>query len=230
MPGRSPRAPKSDSLFGEVSLRLPLFERLPSDAIQHLSALGFGRGFLTASLRARLRKAGYRDLGHLAQTSPEAITRVRKFGPIRVDSMRTFILNEIARRLPGARDVHAVEATRERRLGRLCDRSVDSLPFHAGEIAALGIAGGSCADIAARSRLDLLGTGILMPSDVDRIVTALARALFDEGQTDPRSAEVAVDASTMETKSVAAARLAELDREWEDAAPPQKKGRMSHSG
>ncbi|SDO58128.1 hypothetical protein SAMN05216360_12825 [Methylobacterium phyllostachyos] len=214
---------KSDSLFDEVSARLPLFEGLPSGAIQHLAALGFGRGFLTASLRARLRKAGYRDLGHLAQTSPEAIARVRKFGPVRVEHIQTFILNEIARRLPGARDEHAVGATRDRRLARLRDRSVEHLPVHADTIAALGIAGGSCADLAARSRLELLGTGGLISGDVDRIITTLARFLAEDRTTDPPCEAVATDAA-VETEAAAAghaALLAERDREWEDAAPPR---------
>ncbi|MGU3330911.1 hypothetical protein ACLBXB_28935, partial [Methylobacterium mesophilicum] len=88
-------------------MRLPLFEGLSADNIQHLSALGFGRGFLTASLRARLRKAGFRDLSHLAQSSPDEIARVRKFGPVRVELIRTFILDEIAHWLPSARQTHA---------------------------------------------------------------------------------------------------------------------------
>lgn len=84
-------------------MRLPLFDDLPGDTIHRLSASGYGRGFLTTSLRARLRKADFGDLGHLAQSSPDAITKVRKFGAIRVAAVRTYILEEIARWLPGAR-------------------------------------------------------------------------------------------------------------------------------
>ncbi|MGH1571098.1 hypothetical protein ACRAWG_10890 [Methylobacterium sp. P31] len=213
-------------------MRLPLFEDLPPDAIQHLSASGFGRGFLTASLRARLRKAGYRDLGHLAQTSPEAIARIRKFGPVRVELARTFILNEIARWLPRAREVHTVGATGERRLGRLRGMPVERLPFRAGEIAALGIAGGSCADVADRSRHELLGTGVVKSSDVDRIITTLARFLAEDRTTAPLAVEVATDAPESETEALAARRaalLAKQDREWEEAAPVRDRHRSSMS-
>jgi hypothetical protein len=222
MSGRSFRTIRSDNLFGEVSVRLPLFEDLPPDTIQHLSASGFGRGFLAVSLRARLRKAGYRDLAQLAQSSPEAITRIRKFGPVRVELVRTFILNEIARWLPGARELHAAGATRERRLGRLRDLPAEHLPLDANEIAALGFAGGSCADMADRSRLELLATGVVMSSDVDRIITTLVHLLTMDGTIAPLCLEVTVDAPAADTEAPAtrrAALLAKQDREWEEAAP-----------
>ncbi|MCJ2065224.1 hypothetical protein MKK63_21260 [Methylobacterium sp. J-088] len=222
MPGRFPRTVTSDSLFDEISGRLPLFDDLPPDVIERLSASGFGRGFLTASLRARLRKAGYRDLGHLAQTSPDAIASIRKFGPIRVERVRTFLLHESARWLPGAREVHTPAATGARRLGRLADMPVEHLPLDADAIAALGLAGGSCAEMAGRSRLALLVTGAVMPHDVDRIVTTLARVLGG-GRTDAaRSAQAAMDAPPTEPEASAAHRaalLAKQDREWEEAAP-----------
>ncbi|MET0531496.1 MAG: hypothetical protein ABW003_24715, partial [Microvirga sp.] len=145
MSRRSPRTIRYDSLFDEVSLRLPLFEGLSADNMQHLSALGFGRGFLTASLRARLRKAGFRDLSHLAQSSPEEIARVRKFGPVRVELIRIFILDEIAHWLPSARQTHAVAATRERRLELLRETQIERLALDADKIAALGFARDSCA-------------------------------------------------------------------------------------
>ncbi|WP_267353379.1 MULTISPECIES: hypothetical protein [unclassified Methylobacterium] len=222
MPGRSPRTVTSDSLFDEISGRLPLFDDLPKDVIEHLTASGFGRGFLTASLRARLRKAGYRDLGHLAQTSPDAIASIRKFGPIRLERVRTFLLNAIARWLPGARAVHAPGATGARRLGRLADMPVEHLPLDADAIAALGFAGGSCAEMAGRSRLALLATGAVTSRDVDRIVTTLARVLGGDRTDASRSAQAAMDAPPTEPEATAAHRaalLAKQDREWEEAAP-----------
>lgn len=203
-------------------MRLPLFEGLPPDTIQHLSTSGFGRGFLTASLRARLRKAGYRDLGHLAQSSPEAITRIRKFGPVRLEQVRTFLLNEIARWLPGARAVHTAGVTGERRLTRLRDMPVERLPLDTGALAALGCAGGTCADIAGRSRLELLGTGAVMAGDVDRIVTTLARFLAVDRAPAPLPADGTMDAPATETEVIAACRAAlraKQDLEWEEAAP-----------
>jgi hypothetical protein len=225
MTGRSLRTTSFDSLFSEVSVRLPLFEDLPPDAIQHLSTSGFGRGFLTVSLRARLRKAGYLDLGHLAQTSPAAIASIRKFGPVRVDRVRTFILGEIARWLPGIREVHTDGATGERRLGRLRDMPVERLPLAADEIVALGCAGWSCADMAGRSRPELLGTGVVMSRDVDRIITTLANLLGGSAMTASPPVQVAEDARAMETDTIAsrrAALLAKQDREWEEAAPARE--------
>lgn len=203
-------------------MRLPLFEDLPPHAIQHLSTSGFGRGFLTVSLRARLRKAGYRDLGQLARTSPEAIDSLRKFGPVRIDLIRTFILAEIARWLPGARELHATGATRERRLGILRGKPFESLPLAANEIAALGCVGWTCADLAGRSRFELLGTGIITSRDVDRIITTLAQFLERSRATAFLSAQVAGDAPAPETETIASRRatlLADQDREWDEAAP-----------
>ena len=222
MPRRSSRAIRFDTLFAEVGARLPLFEDLPPDTIEQLTASGFGRGLLTASLRSRLRKAGFRDLGHLAGSSPDAITGIRKFGPVRLERLRTFLLGEIARGLPGARAIHAAEATRDRRLGRLRDMPVGSLPLDADAIAALGLAGGSCADLAGRSRDDLLGTGRVTSGDVDRIVAALAGFLGAGRPIAPRPAEDSGDVPAAAVEAIAArraARLAEQDREWEEAAP-----------
>ncbi|MCJ2089740.1 hypothetical protein MKK88_27685 [Methylobacterium sp. E-005] len=222
MPARSRRTTTSGSLFGEVSERLPLFEPLPPDVLHALTTSGLGRGCLTASLRARLRKAGYRDLGHLAQTSPEAIASIRKFGPVRTDYVRTFILAEIARWLPGARETHAAGATGARRLERLRDWPVEQLPLDADAIAALGLAGCSCADMAGQSRFELLGTGVVLSGDVDRVVTTLARFLGGGGMAASLPTQGAIDAPASETEAIAARRAAQLatqDREWEDAAP-----------
>ena len=228
MPRRSTRTIRYDSLFDEVSLRLPLFEGLSVDNIQHLSALGFGRGFLTASLRARLRKAGFRDLSHLAQSSPEEIARVRKFGPVRVELIRTFILDEIAHWLPSARQTHAVAATRERRLELLRETQFERLALDADTIAALGFAGGSCADMAGRSRLNLLGTGIVTPIEVDHFVMTLARFLGACKTTARCPGDGAREALSAEMETIEARRaalLADQDREWEEAAPARDRRR-----
>ena len=203
-------------------MRLPLFEGLSAGNIQHLSAMGFGRGFLTASLRARLRKAGFRDLSHLAQSSPDEIARIRKFGPVRVELIRTFILDEIAHWLPSARQIHAVAATRERRLELLRETQIERLALDADKIAALEFAGGSCADMAGRSRLNLLGTGIVTPTDIDRFVMTLARFLGVCRTTARCPVDGAREALSAEKETIEARRAASLanqDREWEEAAP-----------
>ncbi len=234
MLSRSRRTVRSDCLFAEVCARLPLFEGLAEDTIEHLSASGFGRGFLTASLRARLRKAGFQDLGHLARSSPDAITRIRKFGPVRLERVRSFILDAVARRLPDARALHAAEATRARRLGRLRDVPVGQLPLDPGALAALGpeAGTGTCAGIAGRSRLDLLDGGAT-PGDVDRIVAALAHVLGAGGTVAPRATEADPGAAVPEAAADAARRaalLAEQDREWEAAAPAGDRGRDQPDG
>ncbi len=232
MLGRSDRTTGSHSLFGEVCARLPFFEGLPPSTLQYLSDSGFGRGFLTVSLRARLRKAGYRDLGYLAQTSPAAIASIRKFGPVRVELVRTFILTEIARWLPGAREVHTDGATRERRLGRLRDLPVERLPLTADQIAALGWTGWSCADVAGHSSLDLLDTRAVTSCDVDRIRATLTSFLGGGRTTPSVSASITKDMAASETETTAARRvamLAEQDREWEEAAPAKDQPRGSSS-
>lgn len=221
MPRRSYRT-TGFSLFDEVSARLPFFEGLPTDTLQCLSDSGFGRGFLTVSLRARLRKAGYRDLSDLAQTSPAAIASIRKFGPVRVELVRAFILTEIARWLPGAREMHTDEGTRERRLGRLRDLPVERIPLTADQIAALGWTGWSCADVAGRSSVDLLDTRAETSCDVDRIIATLADFLGGGRTTPSISAQITSDTPASETETTAARRaalLAKQDREWEEAAP-----------
>ncbi|MGU3467678.1 hypothetical protein ACLBXO_22785 [Methylobacterium sp. C33D] len=208
--------------MAEVGARLPLFDDLSHDALQRLSAEGFGRGLLTASLRARLRKAGFPDLGHLARSSPIAIAATRKFGPIRVERVRHFILDELARWLPDAREIHTAEATRERRLVRLRGLSAGCLPLGADQIAALRFEDGSCADMATCSRLGLLRTGTVTSGEVDHVVTALARLA---GAADPIPSHPLDDAGAApagDAAAVAARRaalLAERDREWDEAAP-----------
>jgi hypothetical protein len=203
-------------------MRLPLFGDLPGNTILRLSASGYGRGFLTASLRARLRKAGFRDLGHLAQSSPDAIAKVRKFGAIRVAAVRTYILEEIARWMPCAREMHAPEATKDRRLARLRYVPVERLPLNKDKIATLGFDGGTCADLAGRSRLELLRAGVVASSDLDRIVATLASLLEGGGPIVRPAMGEAIEALVADAEEVAARRstlLAEQDREWEEAAP-----------
>ncbi|SEN99219.1 hypothetical protein SAMN02799625_02314 [Methylobacterium sp. UNC300MFChir4.1] len=226
MPDRSLRAVWSDSLMAEVGARLPLFDDLSPDTIRRLSAEGFGRGLLTASLRARLRKAGFPDLGHLAQSSPVAIATIRKFGPVRVERVRHFILDVLARWLPGAREMHTPEATRARRLGRLRGLPAGCLPLAADQIAALRFADASCADIATCSRLGLLRTGAVTSGDVDHVVAALTRLARASDPVPPRPLEEAGAAPSCDAASAAARRaalLAEQDREWDEAAPTARR-------
>ena len=111
--------PLPETLFGEACARLPLFDGLSDEAIDRLAAGGFGRGLLTAALRARLRKAGLADMGALARATPAELMAVRKIGPVRVLTSRAHVLGELARRVPGARAAHGGEATDR----RLCLRS-----------------------------------------------------------------------------------------------------------
>ncbi|WCS28827.1 hypothetical protein LOK46_31885 (plasmid) [Methylobacterium sp. NMS14P] len=228
MPDRSLRAVWSDSLMAEVGARLPLFDGLSPDAIQRLSAEGFGRGLLTASLRARLRKAGFPDLGHLAQSSPVAIAATRKFGPVRVERVRHFILDALARWLPRAREMHTSEATRDRRLGRLRGLSAGCLPLAAGQIAALRFEDGSCADIATCSRLGLLRTGAVTSGDVDHVVATLTHLARAADPIPPRPLDEAGAAPAGDAAALAARRaalLSERDREWDAAAPTESRPR-----
>ncbi|MEA1832597.1 hypothetical protein U8607_10950 [Methylobacterium durans] len=228
MPGPPFRSPRSEDLLAEACARLSLFEDLPGDTIHRLSACGFGRGFLSPSLRARLRKAGFQDLGHLARSSPDAITKVRKFGPIRVEAVRTFLLEEIARFLPGAREHHGPRATRDRRLARLREVPVARLPLAKDAIVALGLDGGTGADLAGRPRLALLRTGVVTSADLDRVVARLADCL-GEGRAVPiPAAPASVESPAAEAERARAHRaalLAERDREWEEAAPARGRRR-----
>ncbi|MER2265429.1 hypothetical protein [Methylobacterium oxalidis] len=222
MPDRSLPSTKSESLLAEACTRLPLFEDLTEDTIQRLSASGYGRGFLTASLRARLRKAGFRDLGHLAQSTPDEIAKVRKFGPVRVEAVRAFLLDKIARALPGARERQTREAIAERRLARLRDLPADRLALHRDEILALSLEGATCADLAQRSRLELLRTGVWTSSDLDRFVADLAQVLGEGREVcQPAAPDLAEipDTEARRAQASRAALLAERDREWEAAAP-----------
>lgn len=212
-----PRAWKAP-LMVEVQARLPLFDDLPSGTIRHLTAAGFGRGFLTATLRARLRKAGIRDFGHLAQSSPDAIVGIRKFGPARAALVRALLLEEIARLLPGERDLHASEATETRRLARLRAMPVERLSLPDAVVSALGLVGASCAEAAGRSRADINGPGLLWVSEVDRLVATLAGLLGADTPILRPMIEIEAEAGATEAER-RAAQLADRDREWDAAAP-----------
>lgn len=205
-------------LIVEVQAQLPLFDELSPDTIGQLAALGFSRGFLTASLRARLRKAGIRDFGHLAQSSPNVIVGIRKFGPARVALVRALLLEEIARLLPGARELHSSEATKTRRLARLRAMPVERLSLPDPVVSALGLVGASCAEAAARSRADINGPGLLWVSEVDRLVATLADLLGAGAPILRPTVEIGTEAGATEAE-LRSAQLAERDREWDEAAP-----------
>ncbi|WP_342150348.1 hypothetical protein [Methylorubrum sp. SB2] len=195
------------TLFDAVRARLPLFDGLPDGVIERLAAGGYGRGLLTASVRARLRKAGFADQAMLALASPAELMAVRKIGPLRVEAIRDHLLGELARLVAGARADHDREATDRRRLERL--RALPGARF--------GRAGETCADLAAR-RCDALRAELEIPAaDFDRLVDALARALRPEQPPLPAvEDETARAAQATRTR---AELLRERDREWDEAAP-----------
>lgn len=204
-------------LFDEVSARLPLFDGLPGDAVERLAAGGFGRGLLTPSLRARLRKAGFADLRSLALAPPADLMAVRKIGSVRVATIRAHLLGELARMVPGARAEHDRDATDRRRWERL-----SAMP---GE--RFGWAGATCADIALRPRAEIGGELEIPAADLDRIVEALVLALLPDRAQAP-SAAAPDDEGAREARMARerAERLRERDREWDEAAPsrPQAGG------
>ncbi|TFZ54646.1 hypothetical protein E4V01_24875 [Methylorubrum sp. Q1] len=199
------------TLFDEVSAHLPLFDSLSEKAAERLAAGGYGRGLLTASLRARLRKAGFADLAALALASPVELMAVRKIGPVRVCAIRVHLLRELARLVPGARAFHDGTATDGRRLERL--RAMPGGRF--------GWAGETCADLALKRCADIREELDLPAPDLDRIAAALIRALLPER---PRVTCVAaapeIEATPETTRArERAERLREQDRQWDAAAP-----------
>ena len=209
------------TLFDEVSARLPLFDTLPEDVIERLAAAGFGRGLLTAAIRARLRKAGFLDMGMLARATPTALMAVRKIGPVRVDAIQLHVLGELARLVPGARAMHDKEATDRRRLDRLRSMPAEWLPFATAVLARLGPSGPSWADFALMRRAEagrMLG---ILAADLDEIVSALARVLMPS-QPHLRSASASQEddaAQDARARQERAEELRERDREWDEAAP-----------
>lgn len=207
------------NLFDEVCARLPLFEDLPGDAPERLAAAGLGRGLLTASVRVRLRKAGFVDMAALALATPAELTKVRKIGPVRLDAIRAHVLDELARIYPDARAFHADDATAARRMDRLRMLPADRLSLTEAVLRASGCAGETCADVAMRRRSAWLKAGTVAATDLDGVVAALVAIL---SQDRPRIAlkladdPDAEDRLARERRAVA---IRELDREWEEAAP-----------
>ncbi|KQQ30926.1 hypothetical protein ASF53_17665 [Methylobacterium sp. Leaf123] len=193
------------TLFDEVSTHLPLFDDLPEGAVERLAAVGYGRGLLTASLRAQLRKAGFADMAALALASPVELMAVRKIGPLRVTAIRVHLLGELARLVPGARADHDSEATDRRRLERL--RAMPGGRF--------GWAGETCADLALRRCADIRAELDIPATDLDRIAAALARALLPERPRVPAPAAAPEADAARERAEL----LQEQDRQWEAAAP-----------
>lgn len=193
------------TLFEAISARLPLFDGLPEGAVERLAADGYGRGLLTASLRARLRKAGFADRGALALASPADLMAVRKVGPVRVVAIRDHLLGELARLVSGARAEHDRDATDRRRLDRL--RAMPGDRF--------GRAGETCADLALWRCADLRIELEIPATEIDRIAEALALALRPE----PPRPSSPVDVPGHEPERDRAALLRERDREWDEAAP-----------
>ncbi|HJE23541.1 MAG TPA: hypothetical protein K8W01_07760 [Methylorubrum populi] len=209
------------TLFDEASARLPLFDTLPEDVIERLAAAGFGRGLLTAAIRARLRKAGFLDMGMLARATPTALMAVRKIGPVRVDAIRIHVLGELARLVPGARAMHDKDTTDRRRLDRLRSMPAEWLPFGAAVLERLGPSGPTWADFALMRRVEagrMLG---IVAADLDEIVSALARVLMPS-QPHIRSASASQEddaAQDARARQERAEELRERDREWDEAAP-----------
>jgi len=192
------------TLFDEVSAHLPLFDGLSEEAAERLAAGGYGRGLLTATLRARLRKAGFADMAALAMA-------VRKIGPVRVSAIRAHLLRELARLVPGARADHDSSATDRRRLERL--RAMPGERF--------GWAGETCADLAVKRCADIRAELDIPAADLERIAAALTRALLPERPRVPSVAAAPEGDATPETTRARerAELLREQDRLWDAAAP-----------
>lgn len=209
------------TLFDEASAHLPLFDSLPEGATERLTSGGFGRGLLTAALRARLRKGGFADMGALALATPVDLMAVRKVGPVRVDAIRAHVLSELARLVPDARALHDKDATDRRRLDRLRSMPAEWLPLGTAFVERLGPSGPTWADFASMRRAEagrMLG---ILAADLDEIVSALAHVLRPSephlrSAPAPREDDTAQDASTTQQR---AELLWERDREWDEAAP-----------
>ncbi len=140
-------SPLLPTLFDEASERLPLFDDLPDGAVERLAAGELGRGLLTASLRARLRRAGLVDMGMLALATPIDLMAVRKIGPVRVGTIRAHVLDELARLYLGARAIHNEDATTRRRMDRLHATPAERLPRDAAALARLLAPDKPCAQL-----------------------------------------------------------------------------------
>ena len=213
--------PLPETLFGDASARLPLFDDLSDEAIDRLAAGGFGRGLLTAALRARLRKAGFTDMGALARATPAELMAVRKIGPVRVLTIRAHVLGELARLVPGARAAHDGDATDRRRLDRLRGLPAGPLPLVGIVAERFGPAGPTWADLVSMRRAEAIQALGIAAADLDAIVSALVLTLLP---APPRTLPVAAMREEDTAPETKAGRVhAELqlarDREWEEAAP-----------
>lgn len=213
--------PLPQTLFDEVSARLPLFDGVADEASARLATGGFGRGLLTAALRARLRKAGFIDMSALALAAPADLMAVRKIGPLRVEAIRAHVLCELARFVPGVRENHDKNATDERRLDRLRSMPVEWLPFGPAVVERLGPSGPTWADFALMRRAEAGRVLGIQAADLDEIVSALAHVLIPNqplirSAPASRGDDAAQDVRTMQER---AELLRERDREWDEAAP-----------
>jgi len=199
------------TLFEEVSAHLPLFDGLPEGAIERLAAGGYGRGLLTASLRARLRKAGFADMAALALASPVDLMAVRKIGPVRVCAIRAHLLDELARLVPGTRADHDRKATDRRRLERL--RAMPGGRFDG--------AGETFADLALKHCADIRAELDIPAAHLDRIAAALILTLLPEQPPVPSVAAAPEVEAAREARCARerAEQLREQDRQWDEAAP-----------
>ncbi|MBK3406437.1 hypothetical protein H0176_28740 [Methylorubrum populi] len=208
------------TLLDEASAQLPLFDDLTDAAVDRLAAGGFGRGLLSAALRARLRKAGFSDMEALARATPANLKAVRKIGPVRVVAIRAHILNELARLLPDARATHDQSATDQRRLDRLRAVPAGALLLVPLLVERSGSADPTWADLAAMRRVEAARALGLSAADLDAIVSALVRALLPERQRIQSAPIHDQDAaSDVRNQEAHTELLRARDREWDEAAP-----------
>ncbi|BAU88886.1 hypothetical protein MPPM_0281 [Methylorubrum populi] len=219
--------PPPQTLFDAASAQLPLFDDLSDAVIERLALGGFGRGLLTAALRARLRKAGLADMAALARAAPADLAAVRKIGPVRLAAIRAHILDELARLLPGARTMHDQHSTDRRRLTRLRTVPADALRLIPPLMERYGSDGPNWADLALMRRAEAARVLRVSDADLDGIVAAFVRALRPAPQHTPSSttAHEANAAGDARAETAHAELLRERDREWDEAAP----GRSSPS-
>ncbi|PXW53965.1 hypothetical protein BY998_12260 [Methylobacterium sp. B4] len=212
-------------LADEASARLPLFDDLPAGTVDRLAALGFGRGLLTAAIRARLRKAGFADMGALALATPADLMMVRKIGPVRVEAIRAHLLGELARLVPGARAAHDRDATDRRRLDRLRAVPVEPALLGRALVERFGPAGATWADLASLPRAQALRALGISAADLEDFVSALARALQpDRPGPLPAGTTREDDAREAMAEPDRAEIQRERDREWDEAAPARCPG------
>lgn len=213
--------PFPQTLFDQVIARLPLFDDLPEEAVDRLTVSGFGRGLLTAAIRARLRKAGFADMGMLALATPIDLMAVRKIGPVRVDAIRVHVLGELARFIPGVRAAHDKDATDRRRLDRLRALPVGWPPLDGALTERFGTAGLTWADLALMRHKEAAQVLGISTADLDGIASALVRTLVPDTPRAMPAAALHGDDAAQDARATRAYTelLRERDREWDEAAP-----------